>query len=90
MIPPSTNSFPSRQIGGETLSGLAPAFVITAGFDVLRDEGIEYAEALRTAGVDVKYVNEPSMPHGFITMTRICSEAKATLETIASEIRAMA
>jgi acetyl esterase len=73
----------------KSLAGLPRAFVITAGFDVLRDEGIEYAEALRRAGVDVKHVNEPSLPHGFITMTRVCGEAKATLRTISEEIRAM-
>lgn len=74
----------------KSLAGLPPACVITAGFDVLRDEGTEYAEALRAAGVEVKHVNEPALPHGFITMTRLCSEARTNLETIASEIRAMA
>jgi acetyl esterase len=74
----------------KSLAGLPPAYVITAGFDILRDEGIAYAEAMREAGVTVKHVNEPAMPHGFITMTRLCSEAQTTLEAIASEIRAMA
>ena len=74
----------------KSLAGLPPAYVITAGFDVLRDEGIAYAEAMRAAGVSVKHVNEAAMPHGFITMTRLCSEAQTTLEAIASEIRAMA
>jgi acetyl esterase len=72
-----------------SLAGLPPAYVITAGFDILRDEGTEYAEVLRAAGVEVRHVNESAMPHGFITMTRLCSEARASLETIASEIRAM-
>jgi len=74
----------------KSLTGLPRAYVITAGFDILRDEGTEYANALREAGVDVRHVNEPAMPHGFITMTRVCSEARATLGSIASEIRAMA
>ena len=74
----------------KSLTGLPPAYVITAGFDVLRDEGIEYSVALKAAGVEVRHVNEPAMPHGFITMPRLCSEAQASLETIASEIRAMA
>jgi len=74
----------------ESFAGLPPACVITAGFDILRDEGIAYVEALRTAGVPVRHVHEPAMPHGFIAMSRLCSEAGANLETIASEIRATA
>lgn len=70
-------------------TGLPRAFVITAGFDVLRDEGAEYARTLEAAGVDVRYVNEPAMPHGYITMTRLCREAEQTLDQIAGEVRAM-
>jgi acetyl esterase len=72
-----------------SLAGLPRAYVLTAGFDILRDEGVEYAEALRKAGVEVTHVNRPNLPHGFITMTRICSEAEASLLEIAAEIRAM-
>ncbi len=74
----------------KSLAGLSPALVVTAGFDVLRDEGREYADALRAAGVAVRHVHEPAMPHGFITMTRLCSEAQATLESIAAEVRSTA
>jgi len=73
----------------KSLAGLPPAHVITAGFDILRDEGIEYVEALRDAGVEVQHVSEPALPHGFITMTRLCSEAEANLDRIAARIRAM-
>lgn len=72
---------------GKDKAGAAPAFVVTAGFDVLRDEGIEYAASLRDAGVPVIHVNEDALPHGFITMTRLCSEARATLVTIAHHVR---
>ena len=72
------------------LSGLPPAFVITAGFDVLRDEGRAYAEALERAGVEVAYTHEAELPHGFITMTRLCREAEATLEVIAARMRRLA
>ena len=73
----------------KSLTGLPPALVVTAGFDVLRDEGIEYVEALRAAGVPVAHLHEPAMPHGFITMTRLCAEAGATLESIAAEVRSL-
>lgn len=77
-------------IHAKSLAGLPPAVVVTAGFDVLRDEGIEYAEDLGAAGVAVRNLHEPAMPHGFITMTRLCSEARATLDSIAAEVRSMA
>jgi acetyl esterase len=74
----------------KSLAGLPPAYVITAGFDVLRDEGIEYAEAMHAAGVEVEHVSAPAMPHGFITMTRLCREAEEHLTGIATRLRSMA
>lgn len=50
------------------LSRLPPAFVMTCGFDPLRDEGITYAERLRKAGCDVQHSNYESMVHGFLNM----------------------
>lgn len=49
-------------------SGLAPALVITAGFDPLRDDGAKYAEVLRAAGVDVGYRCYDDQIHGFMGM----------------------
>src|SRR5205085_8108252 len=48
------------------LAGLPPAFVAVAGFDVLRDDGVAYAEALLGAGVDVRLERYEDMPHGFV------------------------
>lgn len=50
------------------LSGLPPAYVITAGFDPLLDEGLAYAERMRAAGVDVTYECFEGMVHGFVVM----------------------
>lgn len=53
------------------LSGLPPAYIATAEFDVLHDEGVAYAERLRAAGVQVIQRNFPGMLHGFISYVEI-------------------
>jgi acetyl esterase len=52
----------------DDLSGLAPALVVTAGFDPLRDDGANYAEALANAGVEVEYRCYDDQIHGFMGM----------------------
>ena len=58
----------------EDLSGLPPAFVLTAGFDPLRDEGRAYANRLIDAGVKTTYVNYPGTIHGFFSLTRFLKQ----------------
>ncbi|HLH29269.1 MAG TPA: alpha/beta hydrolase, partial [Acidimicrobiales bacterium] len=48
--------------------GLAPALVVTSGFDPLRDEGAAYAAALRDAGVSVVERCYDDQVHGFLSM----------------------
>ena len=48
----------------KNLEGLAPAFIATANYDPLRDEGIAYAEKLKAANVEVEYENYENV-HGF-------------------------
>ncbi|TKX84024.1 alpha/beta hydrolase [Halorubrum sp. SS5] len=55
-------------INAGDLSGVAPATVVTAGFDPLRDGGKAYAERLVADGVATRYENYPAMVHGFMTM----------------------
>ena len=50
------------------LEGLPPALVQTADLDPIRDDGIRYAEALRSAGVPVRLTNYLKVPHGFASM----------------------
>jgi len=70
------------------LSGLAPALVLTAGFDPLRDEGNEYAVALRSAGVTVDHRQFDALTHGFAGIAHFGGgSADATAATI-SAIRA--
>jgi acetyl esterase len=63
-----------------SLEGLPPAFVQTAGFDPLRDEGRAYAERLLEAGVDVDYRNYPGLIHGFFSMGGVIEAARAATE----------
>ncbi|WP_345312551.1 alpha/beta hydrolase [Gordonia alkaliphila] len=60
----------------DDLTGLPPAYVVVAGFDPLRDEGIAYAEAMRAAGVSVTLERAGSMIHGFVNMTLISPDAR--------------
>lgn len=71
------------------LSNLPPALVITAGFDLLRDEGEAYAQALVSAGTVTRLQKHPSLGHGFIHMTGVCTGARRAMVSIAREWRAL-
>lgn len=58
---------PDLQFLQQDLAGLPPAYVITAGFDPLRDEGQAYVEKLATYGVPVEHVCYTDMIHAFIS-----------------------
>ena len=71
--------------------GLPPALVITAGFDPLRDEGRQYADALSAAGNQVQYLCFERQIHGFFSMGRVIPEAVTALRLGAdSTARALA
>ena len=69
------------------LSGLPPALVITAGYDPLRDEGLDYARALTEAGNRASCVCFERQIHGFITMGRVLDEAHTAVALCAAELR---
>lgn len=58
------------------LEHVAPAFVLTSGFDILHDEGQIYAAKLKQAGVKVEYREAFDMTHGFINFTVLFDDAK--------------
>jgi acetyl esterase len=57
------------------VTNLAPALIITAEFDVLADEGAEYASRLKEAGVPVTYSCYKGMLHDFVTLPGLFDDA---------------
>lgn len=67
--------------------GLAPAVVVTAQYDPLRDEGDAYAAALQHAGVQVDHVEAPGMIHGFFDMWRASDGVEAAVADVVARFR---
>ena len=67
----------------DDLSGLAPAYVVTAGFDPLRDEGEEYAQRMAAAGIPVALRRHPGLFHGFVNTVAVAHAGRdAMLEAV--------
>jgi acetyl esterase len=69
------------------LRGLAPAFVVSVGFDPLRDEGEAYESALRVAGNTTRFLRVPDLIHGFINCTGVSPAAERATIDIAQRFR---
>ncbi len=63
-----------------------PALVVTAEYDVLRDEGRAYAAVLKAAGVPVSTREMAGMPHGFIRWHNLMPEVQAEITAIGAQI----
>jgi acetyl esterase len=71
----------------ENLKGLPPAFVLIAGYDPLRDEGLQYAQKLTEAGNRSSLVSFERQIHGFILMGRVLDEANTAVQLCAAQLR---
>jgi acetyl esterase len=70
------------------LSGLAPALVVTAGFDIMRDDAEAYAERLRDAGVPVSVRRFGGTIHAFMSMAGVLDAGREAIEECAAALRA--
>ena len=68
-------------------AGLPPAFVLTAHYDPIGEEGRAYARALQAAGVRVWHIDLSDQVHGFLTMGRVVRAADTALEMAGAALR---
>jgi acetyl esterase len=68
-------------------TGVAPAYIVTAGFDPLLDEGEAYADRLREAGVPVEYRCEEGMIHAFANMAGLSPSAADAVGRIVAALQ---
>jgi acetyl esterase len=71
----------------DDLGRLPPALVLTAGFDPLRDEGRQYADALSGAGTPAQVLCFERQIHGFVTMGRVIDEANLAVDLCGAALR---
>jgi acetyl esterase len=69
------------------LTGLPAAYVLTAGYDPLRDEGETYAAALNAAGVAVELKRFPGQIHGFLNMGKFIAETADALALLGAALK---
>jgi acetyl esterase len=69
------------------LGGVAPAIVITAEFDPLRDEGQEYARRLAAAGVPVEHYPYDGMIHAFFGLSAVFDASRDAMDRIGRDLR---
>ena len=78
------DNWKASPIFADSLEGLAPAYILTCGFDPLRDDGLVYSERLKKSGVEVVYRCFEGQIHGFITMGGIIDETIVAINEVAS------
>jgi acetyl esterase len=71
----------------QEMKGLPPALVITAQFDVLTDEAEAYANRLKEAGVQVKYICFDGMIHAFFSLPTVIDRAKDAIDEASAALR---
>lgn len=85
---PTEGGYPyASPLLAKDLGGLPPALVLTAQYDVLRDEGEAYAARLAQSGVPVRCTRFLELNHGFVQLAAVCEPASRGLQEIAEALR---
>lgn len=69
------------------LTGMPPTYLVTAGFDPIRDEGEMYARRLAEAGVPVVLHRQPDLVHGFVNMIGLSPRCREAVAEAAGALR---
>jgi acetyl esterase len=84
---PSLRTMPDASpLRASDLSELPPSVVITAQYDVLRDEGDAYAKRLRDSGVPIEHVCFENQMHGFVTLINVLPASETGLDLVVAAI----
>jgi len=67
----------------EDISGSPDSYILTLGFDPLRDDGLAYAERLKAAAIATHHEHYDDCMHGFISMTSLSARAKQATHNVA-------
>ena len=70
-----------------SLAGLAPAHVVAAEYDPLRDDGIEYAARLQADGTPVTLTHARRLPHGFMRALAVSDDVQAIVDEVIDAFR---
>jgi acetyl esterase len=71
----------------QDLTGLPPTYLTTAGFDPLRDEGLEYAQALHAAGNQLTHIPHPSLSHGYANLLTVPGKVQEAHTHLTNHLR---
>ena len=84
---PAGSDWRASPLLAKSLASLPPAYLLTAGFDPLVDEGKEYAERLAKEGNEVAYREYSDMVHGFITFGGVVDTANEAVAECCAKLR---
>jgi len=85
-LPPYNDAF-AMPLAADDFSDLPPAFVLSAEYDVLRDDAKFYAQKLKQVGVSCNYVEGNGLIHGFLRARRMSGKAADAMTTICDATR---